>query len=311
MPRALALPALLAALGAAPLVAQAPGVAPADFVLAALARHGIVFVGDIHPVAEPKRIVAEVLRRQDALNHVDLLALEVASEQQPWIDRYLASEPEDTTILLEHPRTLRAHWGASREFLAIYRAVWAWNRGRPDHPTRIVAADIRGWPIAPLTTNMAAGGFANRDEWMARSFLGLRRAHPDARILVFMGGYHGLRTGGGEVTVGRSVARFERWFAGWLADEGVHVYSILTDARQESGHGATRVFDLLAARGPGGNYAVPLGELADTVERPMHDVEVDGYRLAFLPDRFPLRQAADGLIVLNDASPITILEAFR
>ena len=219
------------------------------------------------------------------------------------------SSPEDTTLLLESPRTLRAHWGASREYLAVYRAVWRWNRDHPARPIRILAADLRGWPIAPLTENMAAGGFANRDEWMAQRFLGFLKEHPGARVLVFMGGYHGLGAGGAEVTVGRSTARFDRWFSGWLRDGGVRAYSIITDARQAEGHGATRVFDELAARSAGRNYAIALTEATDAVERPLHEVDLEGYRLAFWPDRFALREAVDAMIVLDRTSPITPVSA--
>jgi hypothetical protein len=282
---------------------------PVEFVLEATAAHRVVFLGDVHPLAEPKRILAQVIERQDPASAIDWLALEVASEEQPTIDRYLASAPEDTTLLLERPRTLRAHWGASREYLAVYRAVWRWNAAHPARPIRILAADIRGWPIAPLTENMAAGGFANRDEWMAQRFLRFLTEHPEARVLVFMGGYHGLGAGGGEVTVGRSTARFDRWFSGWLREGGVKPYSILSDARQGEGHGATRVFDALTASGAGRNYAITLSAETDAVERPLHEVQLEGYRLGFRPERFALRDAVDAMIVLDRATPTTPVSA--
>ncbi|HZA92516.1 MAG TPA: hypothetical protein VE420_07805, partial [Gemmatimonadales bacterium] len=129
----------------------------------ALRQHQIVFLGDIHPLAEPKLLVARLIREQGADQAIDLLALEVAAEQQEWIDRYLSSDPEDTRILLDHPRTLRAHWGISLEYLDIYRAVYQWNRGHPNQQIRVLAADLLGWPMTPLTPQMAARGFVNRD----------------------------------------------------------------------------------------------------------------------------------------------------
>lgn len=279
---------------------------PVDFVLDALSRHPIVFLGDVHPIAEPKQIVAEVIRLQDPATAIDLLALEVGSEQQPFIDAYLRSQPEDTTLLVENPRTLRSHWGASHDYLQIYRAVYQWNHANPGHTINISASDIRGWPIAPLTEMMAAGGFANRDEWMARSFTTLAKAHPEWRILIFMGGYHGLQIGGGEVQVGRSHARFDNWLCGYLKEGGIRVYTILTDARQEDGLGATRIFDELATSG-GGNFAVPLDVATDSIREPMRAVQVDGYRLSFWPARFPLRLAANAMIILQTSSAITLL----
>lgn len=285
-----------------------PSDAPVAFVQAAIARHQLVFLGDVHPLAEPKEIVRQVIARQGAGAAIDLLALEVAADQQPAIDRYLASVPEDTTLLLDNPKTLRAHWGASHEYLGIYRAVHRWNAGHPEQPVHILAADVRGWPMPMLSEGMAAGGFVNRDLWMAQTFEKVLEEHPDWRMLVFMGGYHGLKGVGGEVRVGRAHDRLDRWFAGYLADAGHEVYTIITDARQTSGRGATRVFDQLSA-GASGNFAVALDTATDAIRQPMYDIEEEGYRLEFLPTRFPMRTAADAMIVLTRTSPITVLGA--
>jgi hypothetical protein len=295
---------LVLAFGRVPAAQTSP---PFEFVQSALARHRIVFLGDIHPLAEPKLLVSRLIREQAPGATIDLLALEVASEQQEYIDRYLSSTPEDTTILLDHPHTLRSHWGASAEYLDIYRAVYQWNRAHPDHPVHVLAADLRGWPISPLTEHMATGGFVNRDVWMAAAFRKVLDQHPGWRTLIFMGGYHGLKVVGGEVKLGRAHDRFDRWFAGYLADEGYQIYTIVSDALMEGGHGATRVFDAMAA-GPGPpELAVALDSTTDAVREPLYDVEQEGYSLEFWPSRFPLRTAADAMIILRQAHPITLL----
>jgi hypothetical protein len=288
-----------------------PAVPPVEFLQAALARHRIVFLGDIHPIAEPKELVARLIAGQQGGATIDLLALEVGADEQEAIDRYLASTPEDTTILLEQPRTLRAHWGASAEYLDIYRAVYRWNARHPDRPVHIFAADIRGWPMAPLTERMGTGAFANRDLWMAAGFRKKLQEHPEWRALVFMGGYHGLKSGGGEVMIGRARDRFDNWFAGYLVQEGLDVYTVLTDARQANGRGATRVFDLMAEAHPKGNFVVALDQSTDVIAEPIYNVEEQGYHLEFWPSRFPIRQAADAMLVLNDTRPITILHGER
>lgn len=297
---------LLAAAALAP-VLHAQTSPPFEFVQSALARHQVVFLGDIHPLAAPKLLVARLIREQAPDATIDLLALEVASEQQDAIDRYLASAPEDTTILLDSPRTLRSHWGVSAEYLGIYRAVYGWNAAHPERPVRILAADIRGWPISPLTEHMATGGFANRDVWMAAAFRRVLDAHPDWRILAFMGGYHGLKTVGAEVALGRVHDRFDHWFAGYLAADGYRIYSILTDALQGDGRGATRMLDYLAPGSGGDDFAIALDSASDVVREPLYDVEQEGYRLEFWPSRFPIRLAVDAMIVLNRARPITLL----
>jgi hypothetical protein len=289
----------------APLAAQFSS--PFEFTQAALARHRIVFLGDIHPLAEPKLLLARLVREQAPDAGIDLLALEVASEQQEAIDRYLASVPEDTTVLLDHPRTLRSHWGASEEYLDIYRAVYHWNHVHPDRPVHVLAADIRGWPISPLTEHMATGGFVNRDIWMAAAFRKALDQHPDWRTLIFMGGYHGLKLVGGEVRLGQAHDRFDRWFAGYLTDDGYQVYTILSDAQLDTGHGATRVYDALAPGTGGIARAIELDTTTDAVREPLYDVDQDGYSLEFWPSRFPLRTAVDAIILFPRTHPITLL----
>jgi len=290
---------------AAPLAAQVSP--PFEFVQAALAAHQVVFLGDIHPLAEPKQLVAQLIREQTIDASIDVLALEVASEQQETIDQYLASAPEDTTLLLDHPRTLRSHWGASAEYLDIYRAVYGWNAKHADRPVRILAADIRGWPISPLTQHMATGGFVNRDIWMAAAFRKALGPHPEWRTLIFMGGYHGLKTVGGEVRLGQAHDRFDHWFAGYLADDSISVYSILGDALLDGGHAATRVYSVLTAGRPGANFAAVLDTTFDAVREPLYDVVQEGYSLEFWPSRFPLRLTADAIIVYGTVHPLTLL----
>lgn len=303
---------LTAVLAAVQLLAPAPVVPrePVAFVREALAAHRVVFLGDIHPLAEPKRILLDVLQQRDAAHPVDVLALEVGSELQPIIDTYLAGEPENPGLLRQHDRTLRAHWGASAEYLAIYRAVYRLNREPGAAPIRIVAADARGWPIAPLSSMMAAGGAVQREANMARSFSRLVRTLPaSARVLVFMGGYHGLKASGADIEVGTARAELEHWFAGQLAADGIPVYTILSDARQDDATTATRLFAPLARLQPDGNFVILLDAETDDVREPLADIREDGYALRFRPARFPIRSAADAMLVLNRTTPITRLAA--
>lgn len=302
---------LILALGLAPPLLSAASFRPApvpplQFIQSALHQHQIVFLGDIHPLAEPKLLVADLIREQGAENQIDLLALEVGSDQQEWVDRYFSSVPEDTTILLTHPRTLRAYWGISAEYLGIYRAAYQWNHAHPEHQLHVLAADLLGWPIAPLTAHMATGGFVNRDIWMAAAFRKTMHQHPDWRVLIFMGGYHGLKEVGGQVAMGRVHDRFDRWFAGYLTDGGLQVYTILTDAEMQNSRPATRAYEQLA-RDSARNFAEPLDSTTDDIKEPLYDVEQEGFALEFWPSRFPLRRAADAMLVLNHPTPITLL----
>jgi hypothetical protein len=232
------------------------------------------------------------------------LALEVAAEQQEWIDQYLASMPEDTRILLDHLRTLRAHWGISAEYLEIYRAVYRWNTDHEGQSTHILAADQLGSPRVPRTPLQAIRELANRDMGMAASFRKTLQQHPTARVLIFMGGYHGLKGIGGEVTIGRASHRFDRWFAGYLTDDGADVYTIFTDARQAEDHAATRVFDDLAAISEH-NFAVALDSTTDHITEPLYAVEQAGFKLEFRPSRFALRSSVDAMVMLRRTTLLT------
>ena len=129
---------------------------------------------------------------------------------------------------------------------------------------------------------MATGGFANRDIWMAAAFRKTLQEHPTWRVLIFMGGYHGLKQVGGQVAMGRVHDRFDHWFAGYLADDGTVVYTILTDARQAGANPATRMFDRLSPEEPESNFAVMLDSTSDEVREPIYDVDQEGFRLEFL-----------------------------
>jgi hypothetical protein len=151
---------------------------------------------------------------------------------------------------------------------------------------------------------MATGGFVNRDIWMAASFKNVVRQHPEWRVLIFMGGYHGLKEIGGQVAIGRVHDRFDRWFAGYLADEGIRVYTVLSDAPQGGSHAATRVFDRLFPSSDQ-NFAVALDSTSDAIQEPLFDVEQEGFQLEFWPSRFPIRRAVDAMLILKRSTPIT------
>lgn len=278
---------------------------PAGFLLDRLAEHPVVFLGDIHPYAEPKRILAEALRRMTPANAVGLVALEVAAEQQPAVDRYLATAPEDTTILTDRPRTLRDHWGASHEYLEIYRAVWAWNAAHADQPIRIAAIDLPRWPLFHHSEAMAASSYVDRDRAMATRFRRELQKTGATRAIAFLGGLHGLRGVGGAVQIGRARETFPHWFAGYLESEGVPVYSILTDGPLGDGASATRTYDRLAPALAGRNVIVALDAASDADREPVRGVSLEGYELRFEPQAFHLRDAAQAMLVLTRPTPLT------
>ena len=301
--------------GAAPLVAsvRAHHADPVAFIRDAVRRHRLVFLGDIHPAALPKEIVQAVIAAEDSVPGeaaLAALALEVGRDQQEYIERYLTSVPEDSTILLDHPVTLRVVWGASREYLGIYRAVWRHNhRAGRARPIAIIAVDVPGWPIPALTVGMALQAFAGRDHGLAGNLeAALARLGPDGHMLAFLGGYHGLKRVTARVVSGAAELTLDGWAGGLLAQRGVDVYTVFTDGAAAGGgldSGATRLYPLVERAGLAPPFVAPLDSSVDVLRAPLVPIEQEGMSLEFVPERFSLREAADAYLFLGRFRGIT------
>lgn len=291
---------------------------PSAVVFRAFESHRVVFLGDVHPAAEPKRLVAELVPELRARGLLDVLVLEVPYEQQPVIDAYLASDPEDVSLLVDHPLTLRAHWGAAREYLEIYRAVWFANRAPPAaRRIRIVAADAPRGPPQMASEMEAVARYARRDAVMASRILQeVLSRDRGAHVLIFMGGYHGLKNLYAEVEWNGARARVQ-WAASRLQERWPEpIYTILTDGAPEPApyrtgpsYGATRLFALLQERVElSAPFAVPVTPLFDAIPSPLLEPGDGPIQLRFVPDGYKLHETVDAYFYLGVAEPITPLE---
>ncbi|MGH7574571.1 MAG: hypothetical protein ACREM1_05490 [Longimicrobiales bacterium] len=213
--------------------AEAEGVGPLDLIVEAGRRHRLLFLGDVPGAAAPKRLAAEVVDTLVKVYTLDALVLDVDIEMQPWVDRYLESNPEDASILLTNPRTLHDAEGTSSAYLELYRRVWQINqRLGADRRIRIIAADAPGWPPArPLSPSQTVAAFSHRDVHMhdtVRERVLNRNVH--ARVLFFMDGLHVLK-GRAEVRTGGTLPIVVTPLAALLDQQFPReVYSILVDA---------------------------------------------------------------------------------
>jgi hypothetical protein len=207
---------------------------PLDLVEVAGRSRRLLFIADIPSAAAPKRFAAQAVERLAMGPGLDLLVLEVDADEQPHIDRYLATAPEDASILMSRPRAIREDDGASRTYVDLYRTVWRVNQELGAHRrVRIVAADRAGWPPARATSpHDAARLFGERDEHMLQAVDSRALArNPGARVLFFMGGLHALKSGGGVVQTGGTRPVEVKWLAARLVERYPHdVYTVLTDA---------------------------------------------------------------------------------
>lgn len=293
---------------------------PVSLAVAAGRSRRMVFLGDVHSSAEPKRIAAETIEVLARRPGLDAVVLEVDADQQPYIDRYLESDPENTSILFAHPRTLREHWGASRDYLEIYRRVWRLNRALgPGRRIRIIAADLPGWPPAqPLPPRAAAVRYARRDAFMAelveREILD---GNPRARVLIFMGGYHALKGGHAALHFGGGSPVAVTWLATRLHQEHPgEIFTILVDGGPRptgygfaTSYGSTRIFDLFRKHLPRATapFGLVVNDRFDFVSEPIYETRTPELDLSIGPDGYRLQEVIDGYIYLGVARGVNFL----
>ena len=129
---------LLALTSAAALPAAEPAplatLAPADYVLAKLAAHPVVFLGEAHWIRHDAELVA-ALAPELARQRIVLAMETLRASDQPALDRLLAAPEWDERAALALQR--RAAW-PYREYLGILKAAWRAGRDAGT-PLRIVA----------------------------------------------------------------------------------------------------------------------------------------------------------------------------
>ncbi len=285
---------------------------PVRMVVAAGRRHQIVFLGDVLPAPEPKRIAADAI---DALAHgpgLDAVVLEVGSDQQNRIDTYLETEPENPGILLTEPRVVHDGWGVAREYLEIYRRVWRLNRTlEAGRRIRILAVDLPGWPpTTAVPPQTAAAQYAQRDSYMTeRIESAILAGNPRARLLIFMGGYHGLKSGQAELHAGIGAPVPVVWLGTRLRQlHPGEVFTIVVDGatRQPTsaplgGYTASHVYDFLRKRLPNTTqpFALTIDERFDFLRAPIRAANVSGLEMRIRPNNYRLQDVADGYIFLG------------
>jgi hypothetical protein len=288
--------------------ARANLVDPLDLVEVAGRSRRLLFLSDIPSAAAPKRFAAQAIERLAMGPGLDLVVLDVDAAEQPFIDRYLATAPEDASILMSRPRAIREDDGASRTFVDIYRTVWRVNQELGAHRrVRIVAADLSGWPPPRATSpHEAARQFGQRDEHMVEAVMqrALGRA-PNARVLFFVGGLHALKSGGGRVQTGGARPVEVQWLAARMRERfPQEVFTILVDAApsrvlspEVASYRGTAAADAMRRGGIAGGSGFRVDEYFDALTRtPIRVVGTTGLEFSLEPRTAAFSELADAYV---------------
>lgn len=151
------------------------------YILDKLVDHDIVFIGTVHRQPRILRLMADVLPRLKE-NGVTHLALEITSDQQGRIDRYMRSGYGLHGIRLHRDIDCPGY----RHLLQILRQL------DPDRRPRVVAIDL---PLSQYD------GATSRNEYMAMRLAAIvqshdpshAQSHSGVKIVSMLGGSHVLR----------------------------------------------------------------------------------------------------------------------
>jgi len=289
--------------------AEVAAVEPADLIATAGRRHRLVLLADVPGAAAPKRLAARAVQVLVETSGIDALVVDVPADEQPFLDRYFLTQPEDASILISRPRAVREAEGVSRDYLELYRTVWRANEALgPDRAIRVIAADLPDWPPPPGTApHRAAVVFGQRDAFMAERVDSLVLQNSRARALFFVDGLHVLRGGAalqsggtGLVEITWLAQRLEQRFPG-------DVYSIAVDASAGRvpapdvvAWRRTGAHDVLRRGVPGAprSFGLPVTDAFDPIGAPVTVVAVPGTTFSLQPGG-RLRELVDGYILLN------------
>jgi hypothetical protein len=287
----------------------AQGRAPIDIVEASGRATQILLLSDIHGVAGPKRLAAETIRRLAEGPGLDAVVLEIPSDEQPYIDAYLARSEEDAAGLLARPRAVREGGGLARDFLDIYRAIWRVNQELgAARRIRVIAADHPAWPPPEgVSPQEVAELYSQRAEHMLQRMDDeLLTLMPEARILVFVDGYLTLQRSHGRLRFAGGADQDVNWLGELLrARAPAATRTILVDAgasptavrRLPEYHGTALHRPLRRALDR--STGVRLDDAFAEVRGPVLEASSPGLRLEIVPSRYALNDVADGYVFLH------------
>lgn len=164
---------------------------PQEFLLEALAKHRVVILGEVHNRQRYWAFNTALVRAPAFARTAGVIYLELPSNDQPLMDRFLAAPEYDPAPVIDVLRDMHEFGWPDQPTLEFCRAVWEVNQSLPEeHRLRIVLADIaRPWKDIQQRTDWGRYN-VNRNEFMAVQIERDLRDHAqDSRHALFIVGY--------------------------------------------------------------------------------------------------------------------------
>ena len=279
---------------------------PVDVVADGARASRILFLSDIHNSPETKQLAARAVQRIAATSKLDAVIVEIGADQQPYLDEYFDRPQEDASVLLTHPRSLGEPGAATRAMMDFYHTIWKLNEKLgADERIRVVAADLPGWPRDHISPADAAHLMSKRDEQMQNVVMNVLAPMPEARILIFMTGFHGLRAGTVDIQTGGAKPISIDPLVARLAQSTGEVYSILVDApstgietRELAPYLGTGIPQILEDAGVKKSFGATITTEFDYIKTPLIEKKTPGMDFGVQPRTYKLRDVADAYIAL-------------
>ena len=120
---------------------------PKPFVMKALARHKVTIMGEIHHRPRYWSFNSSLVADPDFANHVGTIYMELPSNNQELIDKFLAGKECDTKLVIEMLRDMLWMGWPDKPMLDFFVAVWKANQNLySEKKLRIVLVDMqRPW----------------------------------------------------------------------------------------------------------------------------------------------------------------------
>jgi len=169
------------------------GEEPKAFVMRALAKYKVTIMGEVHHRPPYWAFNSSLVAHPDFAKSVGTIYMELPSNKQELIDKFLTEEKCDTMLVIEMLRDMLWTGWPDKPMLDFFIAVWKVNRDlKPEQKLRIKLVDMqRPWEKIQNRSDWKKYN-VNRDKYMAENIIRDIQSHPNEKrnVLFIVGDGH-------------------------------------------------------------------------------------------------------------------------